>query len=90
MTRTSAPLGSASSTSVGSRWTTQVGAVTVSGTRRVMSPASERSLRIWVPLPEICARTLGSFCISARPGGSCTLSVTSKLVVTGCCSCTAT
>src|SRR6266699_3759586 len=90
MTRTSAPLGSASSTSVGSRWMAQFDVVSVSGTRRVISPASERSFRIWLPLPEIWTRTLGGFCISVRPRGSCTLSVTSKLVVTGCCSCTAT
>src|SRR5881396_3115777 len=55
-----------------------------------MSPASERSLRIWLPLPEIWTRTLGAGCTSARPRGSSTFSVTSKLVVTGCCSCTAT
>src|SRR5712672_2911613 len=90
MTRTSAPLGSASSTSVGSRWMAQFDVVSVSGTRRVISPASERSFRIWLPLPEIWTRTLGGFCISVRPRGSCTFSVTSKLVVTGCCSCTAT
>ena len=46
MTRTSAPLGSESSTSSGSRRIAQLVAVSVSGTRRVMSPASERSLRI--------------------------------------------
>src|SRR6266446_140292 len=68
----------------------QLDVVNVSGTRRVMSPANERSFRIWLPLPETCTRTLGGFCSSARPGGSCTFSVTSKLVVTGCCSCTAT
>jgi len=90
MTRTSAPLGSASSTSSGSSWIDQVDAVNVSGTRRVMSPASERSLRIWLPLPEIWTRTFGGLCTSVRPRGSSTLSVTSKLVVTGCCSCTAT
>src|SRR4051812_20017322 len=55
-----------------------------------MSPARERSFMIWLPLPEICTRTLGGLCSSARPGGSCTLSATSKLVVTGCWSCTAT
>src|SRR5213592_2237790 len=55
-----------------------------------MSPASERSFRIWLPLPEICTRILGGLWTSARPGGSWRLSVTSKLVVTGCCSCTAT
>src|SRR5439155_17096200 len=68
----------------------QLEVVRVSGTRRVISPASERSFRIWLPLPEIWTRTLGGFCISVRPRGSCTFSVTSKLVVTGCCSCTAT
>src|SRR6185503_8812301 len=51
---------------------------------------SERSRRTWLPLPEICARILGSFCCSVRPGGSCTFSPSSKSVVTGCCSCTAT
>src|SRR6266566_2669420 len=55
-----------------------------------MSPASERSFRIWLPLPEIWTRTLGGLWTSARPGGSWRVSVTSKLVVTGCCSCTAT
>src|SRR5881396_2896800 len=55
-----------------------------------MSPASERSLRIWLPLPEIWTRTLGAGCTSARPRGSSTFSVTSKSVVTGCCSWTAT
>src|SRR5881396_1250689 len=55
-----------------------------------MSPASERSFRIWLPLPEICTRILGGLWTSARPGGSWRVSVTSKLVVTGCCSCTAT
>src|SRR5439155_13907982 len=55
-----------------------------------MSPASERSFRIWLPLPEICTRILGGLWTRARPGGSWRLSVTSKLVVTGCCSCTAT
>src|SRR5437016_5032295 len=55
-----------------------------------MSPASDRSFRIWLPFPEICTRTLGGLCTSARPGGSCTFRSTSKLVVTGCWSCTAT
>src|SRR5207253_3029706 len=86
----SAPFGSASSTSAGSRWIDQVVAVNVSGTRRVMSPDRERSLRIWLPLTGIWTRTLGGLCTSARPRGSSTLSVTSTLVVTGCWSCTAT
>src|SRR6266568_4181106 len=89
-TRTSAPLGSCASTSLGSRRIVHVGDESVSGMRRVKSPRTVRSRSTWLPLPEIWAWILGSFCCSVRPGGSCTFKPSSKSVVTGCCSCTAT
>ena len=54
MTRTSAPLGSASSTSEGSRLIDHVDVVSVSGTRRVISPATHALRHICRQLTRSC------------------------------------